>query len=48
MATTGKKNDLKFVSEGNAPKPGIITPKTNVMANKTDPSSSGSSDPSHS
>ena len=48
MATIGKKNNLKFVPEGNASKPGIITPKTNVIAKKTDTLSKGSSDPSHS
>lgn len=47
MATIGNKNNLKFVPEGNAPKPGIITPKTNVIAKKTDNLSNKSLDPSH-
>jgi hypothetical protein len=48
MATIGSKNDLKFVPEGNTPKPGNITPKTNVIAKKTDKLSNESLDPSHS
>jgi hypothetical protein len=47
MATIGKTNNLKFVPEGNAQKPGIITPKTSVIAKKTDTLSNGSSDPNH-
>ena len=38
MATIGKKGDLKFVPEGNTQKQGIITPKTDVIAKKTDAS----------
>ena len=47
MATIGKKSNLKFVPQGNAPKPGIITPKTDVIAQKTDKLSNESTDPSH-
>ncbi len=48
MATIGKQNNLKFVPEGNTQKPGIITPKTDIIAKKTDALSNESSDPSHS
>ncbi|SDH76020.1 hypothetical protein [Desulfosporosinus hippei] len=47
MATLGKENNLKFVPEGNAQKPRILTPKTNVIAKKTDILNNDSSDPSH-
>ena len=47
MATLGKSNDPKFIPQGNTPKPGIITPKTKAIANKTDIPSSGNADPSH-
>ena len=47
MATLGKRNNINFVPQGNAPKPGIITPKSEVIAEKTDTRASGSADPSH-
>lgn len=47
MATLGKSNDPKFIPRGNAPKPGIITPKSKVIAEKTDILSNGNADPSH-
>lgn len=36
MATLDKSNNTKFVPPGNTPKPGIITPKSKVIAEKTD------------
>jgi hypothetical protein len=47
MATLGKGNNLKFVPEGNTQKPGIMTPKNDEIAEKTDALSNESSDPSH-
>lgn len=48
MATLGKGNNIKFVPQGNTPKPGIITPKSEVIAEKTDILTNESSTPSHS
>lgn len=47
MATLGQSNNLKFVPQGNSSKQGIITPKTKVIAEKTDVLSNESSSPSH-
>lgn len=47
MATLGKSNNTNFLPRGNAPKPGIITPKTKVIAEKTDIPTNGNADPSH-
>lgn len=47
MATLGKGNDRKFLPLGNTPKPGIITPKSNVIANKLDIPTNENTDPSH-
>ncbi len=35
MATLGKGNNTNFLPRGNTPKPGIITPKSKVIAEKT-------------
>ena len=47
MATLGKSKNKKFIPRGNAPKPGIITPKTNIIAIKTDIRTTGNEDPTH-
>ena len=47
MATLGKSNNTDFIPRGNALKPGIITPKSKVIAEKTDIQDDGSADPSH-
>jgi hypothetical protein len=47
MATLGKGNDSKFIPRGNASKLGIITPKSKVIAEKTDIPSNGNEGPSH-
>ncbi|MDA8228681.1 MAG: hypothetical protein M0T74_13490 [Desulfitobacterium hafniense] len=47
MAIIGKSNDTKFLPRGNTPKPGIITPKSKVIAEKTDITSNNNADPSH-
>jgi len=36
MATLGKSNNTNFLPRGNTPKPGIISPKSKVIAEKTD------------
>ncbi len=48
MATLGKSNNINFLPRGNTPKPGIITPKSKVIAEKTDALTNEGSDPSHS
>ncbi|MDR3543967.1 MAG: hypothetical protein P4L69_23880 [Desulfosporosinus sp.] len=47
MATLGKSNDPKFIPRGNASKPGIITPKSKVIAEKTDILTNENADPTH-
>lgn len=47
MATLGESNNTKFLPQGNTPKPGIITPKSKVIAQKTDILTNENSDPSH-
>lgn len=47
MATLGESNNPKFMPQGNTPKPGIITPKTKIIARRTDTPTTGNEDPSH-
>lgn len=47
MATLGKSNNTNFIPRGNTPKPGMITPKSEVIAEKTNTPTSGNTDPSH-
>jgi hypothetical protein len=47
MATLGKSNNTNFLPRGNTPKPGIITPKSKVIAEKTDIPTNENADPSH-
>ena len=47
MATLGKGNNTNFLPLGNTPKPGIITPKSKVIAQKTDVPTNENADPSH-
>ncbi|SHI99753.1 hypothetical protein [Desulfosporosinus lacus] len=47
MATLGKGNNTNYLPQGNTPKPGIITPKSKVIAEKTDVPTNGNTDPSH-
>ena len=48
MATLGKSNNTNFLPKGNTPKLGIITPKSKVIAEKTDIPTNENTDPSHS
>ncbi|MDP4126243.1 MAG: hypothetical protein Q8912_04790 [Bacillota bacterium] len=47
MATLGKSGNTNFIPPGNTPKPGIITPNSNVMAGKTAAPTNENTDPSH-
>ncbi len=47
MATLGKGNNTNFLPRGNTSKPGIITPKTKVIAEMTDIQTNENTDPSH-
>lgn len=50
MATLGKNNNSNrnFLPRGNTPKPGIITPESEVIAEKIrDNSNRNATDPSH-
>lgn len=47
MATLGKGNNTNFLPQGNTPKPGIITPKTKVISEKTDVPTNENTDASH-
>ncbi|WP_172408344.1 hypothetical protein [Desulfosporosinus sp. FKA] len=47
MATLGKSNNTDFLPKENSPKSGIITPKTKVIAQKTDIPTNENTDPSH-
>ncbi len=47
MGTLGKSNNTNFLPLGNTPKPGIITPKSKVIAEKTDISTNENTDPNH-
>ena len=47
MATLGKSNNTNFLPRGNTPKPGLITPKSKAIAEKTDVSTNANADPIH-
>lgn len=47
MATLGKSNSTNYLPKGNTPKPGIISPKTKVIAEKTDLPTNENTNPSH-
>lgn len=47
MATLGRNINTKILPKGNTPKPGIITPKSELIAEKTDIPNRDSADPSH-
>jgi len=47
MATLGKGKNTNFLPLGNTPKPGIMTPKSKVIAEKTDIPTNENADPSH-
>lgn len=48
MATLGKSNNRNFIPPGNTPTPEIITPKSGIIAEKTDVQRKGNTtDPSH-
>ena len=47
MATLAKSNNTNFLPRGNTLKPGIITPKSKVIAEKTDIPTNENADPSH-